>query len=78
MFIFLKNGLSVNVLAYQIDTNLYARQIEQNKVSNFDVNLPNPQSEFAIETMKDPYVFDFIELKEDAQEKDLEEVLKKI
>ena len=42
-------------------------------MSNFPTNLPSPQSELALETMKDPYVFDFIELKEDAQEKDLEE-----
>ena len=71
----IENGWSVNVLAHQIDTNLYSRQIEQKKVSNFPINLPSPQSELALETMKDPYVFDFIELKEDAQEKDLEEAL---
>ncbi len=71
----IENGWSVNVLAHQIDTNLYSRQIEQKKVSNFPTKLPSPQSELALETMKDPYVFDFIELKEDAQEKDLEEAL---
>jgi predicted nuclease of restriction endonuclease-like (RecB) superfamily len=71
----IENGWSVNVLAHQIDTNLYARQIEQKKVSNFPTILPSSQSELALETMKDPYVFDFIELKEDAKEKDLEEAL---
>ena len=71
----IENGWSVNVLAHQIDTNLYSRQIEQKKVSNFPTILPSPQGELALETMKDPYVFDFIELKEDAQEKDLEESL---
>ena len=71
----IENGWSVNVLAHQIDTNLYSRQIGQKKVSNFPINLSSPQSELALETMKDPYVFDFIELKEDAQEKDLEEAL---
>lgn len=71
----IENGWSVNVLAHQIDTNLYSRQIEHKKVSNFPINLPGPQSELALETMKDPYVFDFIELKEEAQEKDLEEAL---
>ena len=71
----IENGWSVNVLAHQIDNNLYFRQIEQKKVSNFPINLPSPQSELALETMKDPYVFDFIELKEDAQEKDLEDAL---
>ena len=71
----IENGWSKNILAHQIDTNLYARQIEQKKVSNFSTNLPSPQSELAIETIKDPYVFDFIELKEGAQEKDLEDAL---
>lgn len=71
----IENGWSVNVLAHQIDTNLYARQKEQKKVSNFKAKLPSPQSELVQETIKDPYVFDFIELKEDSKEKDLEEAL---
>lgn len=71
----IENGWSVNVLAHQIDTNLYSRQIEQKKISNFPKNLSSSQSELALETMKDPYVFDFIELKEEPKEKDLEEAL---
>ena len=58
---------------------VYSIKKNQTKIkrikSNFQINLPSPQSELALETMKDPYVFDFIELKEDAQEKDLEEAL---
>ena len=34
----IENGWSVNVLAHQIDTNLYLRQKEQKKVSNFVIN----------------------------------------
>ncbi len=71
----IENGWSVNVLAHQIDTNLYSRQIKQKKISNFETKLPSPQSELALETMKDSYIFDFIDLKEDAKEKDLEEAL---
>lgn len=56
----IENGWSKNILAHQIDTNLYARQIEQKKVSNFSTNLPSSQSELVLETIKDPYVFDFI------------------
>lgn len=37
----IENGWSVNVLAHQIDTNLYARQIEQKKVANFEAKLPS-------------------------------------
>ncbi len=71
----IENGWSVNVLVHQIDTNLYARQNENMKISNFLNKLPSPQSELALETMKDPYVFDFIELKGNAKEKDLEDAL---
>ena len=71
----IENGWSVNVLAHQINTNLYERQIKQKKISNFKNKLPSPQSELALETMKDPYIFDFIDLKENAKEKDLEEAL---
>ena len=71
----IENGWSVNVLAHQINTNLYERQIKQKKISNFKNKLPSPQSELALETMKDPYIFDFIDLKEDAKEKDLEDAL---
>ena len=71
----IENGWSVNVLTHQIDTNLYARQKEQKKVTNFELKLPSPQSELALQTMKDPYIFDFIELKENSKEKDLEEAL---
>lgn len=69
----IENGWSVNVLYHQIDTNLYSCQIKRKKVSNFLTKLLSPQSELALETIKDPYVFDYIDLKEDAKEKDLEE-----
>ena len=72
----IENGWSVNVLAHQIDTNLYARQIEQKKVANFETKLPSPQSELALETMKDPYVFDFIELKEDLEDSLIDNITK--
>ena len=31
----IENGWSLNVLTHQIDTNLYARQIEEKKVASF-------------------------------------------
>ena len=49
----IENGRSVNVLAHQINTDLYARQIEQKKIANFETKLPSPQSELALETMKE-------------------------
>ena len=43
----IESGWAANVLAHQIDTNLYARQIEQKKVANFETKLSSPQSELA-------------------------------
>jgi hypothetical protein len=40
----------------QIKTNLFARQIKANKVSNFSARLPKPQSDLANYLMKDPYI----------------------
>ena len=59
----IKNGCSRNVLVHQIETKLYERQILTEKISNFESRLPAPQSELALQTMKDPYVFDFIPIR---------------
>lgn len=69
------NGWSRNVLVHQIESNLYQRQVLVNKVSNFENRLPAPQSELAKQTMKDPYVFDFITFREDMLERDIEQAL---
>lgn len=73
----IENGWSRNVLVHQIETNLYERQALAHKVENFEKRLPMPQSELAIQTMKDPYVFDFIPFKEDMLERDIEKALVK-
>ena len=71
----LKNGWSRNVLVHQIESNLYQRQVLADKVTNFENRLPSPKSELAIQTMKDPYVFDFIPFREDMLERDIEQAL---
>ena len=70
-----KNGWSRNVLVHQIESKLYERQALVNKISNFEKLLPSAQSELAMQTMKDPYVFDFIPFKEDMVERDIENAL---
>ena len=70
-----KNGWSRNVLVHQIESGLYERQALVEKVSNFEHRLPAPQSELAVQTMKDPYIFDFIPFKEDMVERDIEKAL---
>ena len=70
-----KNGWSRNVLVHQIESGLYQRQVLVDKVSNFESRLPSPQSELAVQTMKDPYVFDFIPFREEMLERDIEQAL---
>jgi len=67
----LKNGWSRNVLTHQIETKLYERQVVVEKITNFEEKLPKSQSELAVQTIKDPYIFDFIPFKEDMIEKDI-------
>ena len=68
-------GWSSNVLKIQIETNLYNRQISNNKVNNFTATLPAPQSDLANYLLKDPYIFDLAGAKEKADERDIEEQL---
>ncbi len=68
---------SSNVLKIQIETNLYNRQISNNKVNNFTATLPAPQSDLANYLLKDPYIFDLAGAKEKADERDIEEQLVK-
>ena len=73
----IENSWSRNVLIHQIESGLYQRQVIANKISNFENRLPAPQSELAVQTMKDPYIFDFIPFKEDMVERDIEQALVK-
>lgn len=67
----LEDGWSDSILVYQIDTNLYDRQVGAIKHNNFELTLKQ-NSDLANSMMKEPYVFDLIELTEDYKEKELE------
>ncbi|MBF6591228.1 MAG: DUF1016 family protein [Ktedonobacterales bacterium] len=69
----IQHGWSRNVLAHHIDTHLYARQGQA--VTNFTDAMPTPQSDLAQQTLKDPYIFDFLSLGTEAHERDLERAL---
>jgi len=55
-----RNGWSRNVLMHQIKSNLYKRQTSPEKTHNFDLTLPNPQSDLAADLLKDEYNFEFL------------------
>jgi predicted nuclease of restriction endonuclease-like (RecB) superfamily len=69
----LEHGWSRSILAMQIETGAHART--GGAITNFEERLPPPQSDLAREALKDPYVFDFLNLTEDAQERDIEQAL---
>ena len=69
----LKNGISRNVLIHQIESNLFERNGKA--LTNFENTLPPLQSDLAKEITKDPYIFDFITLTDDYQERELEDAL---
>jgi predicted nuclease of restriction endonuclease-like (RecB) superfamily len=71
----IENNWSRNVLVMQIESKLIERQGKA--VTNFELRLPKPQSDLAIESLKDPYRFDFLGLTEEAQEREVEGALVK-
>ena len=71
----LEFGWSSNILAMQIESDLFKRQIIKQKVSNFTATMPSPQSDLANYLLKDPYIFDMVNAKEKADERDIEEQL---
>ena len=67
------NGWSRSVLTLQVEQR-YHERIGQ-AASNFAKALPAPQSELVQQSLKDPYVFDFLTLQADAVERDIENQL---
>ncbi|MBC7776014.1 MAG: DUF1016 domain-containing protein [Phycisphaerae bacterium] len=54
----LQNNWSRNVLGIQIESRLHERQGQA--ITNFAQTLPQPQADLAQQTLKDPYLFDFL------------------
>lgn len=66
-------GWSRTTLELQIRNRLHERQ--GNAVTNFEARLPAPHSALAHETLKDPYLFDFLGLADEAYEREIENAL---
>lgn len=71
----IEHNWSRNILVMQIETRLLERSGKA--VTNFNANLPSPQSDLARESLKDPYRFDFLGLTDKAQEREVEHALVK-
>jgi len=69
----IENNWGRETLALQIKSELYERQGKA--ITNFKNTLPTHQSDLALQTIKDPYVFDFVTMTEPFVEKDIEDKL---
>lgn len=69
----IQHGWSRNVLTIQIERRLLERQGQA--VTNFDLQLPAPGSDLARESLKDPYLFDFLGVSDEASERAIEEAI---
>lgn len=69
----IENGWGRDVLLNFLGTDLYERQAKA--ITNFSKTLPSLQSDLAQQTTKDPYVFNFLTMTEDYNERELEDAL---
>ena len=69
----IEHGWSRNVLNIHIETCTVER--EGKALTNFDLRLPAPSSDLAHQTLKDPYVFDFLGVSKEADEREIESAL---
>ncbi len=69
----IEHGWSRSILDMQIETALHRRQGQA--ITNFKEKLPSPQSDLAHYTLKDPYIFDFLNIGEEAHEREVEKAL---
>lgn len=67
------NNWSRVVLVHQIESDLFNR--EGKAITNFNLTLPKPQSDLAQQTLKNPYMIDFLTMSKDYNERDLEKAL---
>ncbi len=66
----LANGWSRTILVMQIETAAHKRQ--GRATTNFAKRLPSPDSDLVQQTLKDPYLFDFLTLESGFHERELE------
>jgi predicted nuclease of restriction endonuclease-like (RecB) superfamily len=69
----IQHGWSRNVLNIHIETRLLER--EGQAITNFEAQLPAPQTDLARNTLKDPYLFDFLGVGKEADEREIESAI---
>ena len=71
----IENGWNNVILSHQIEMKLYNRQVIAEKTSNYNRLLSSPFSELAEETLKNPYIFDFVQKRKGIIEREIENEL---
>jgi predicted nuclease of restriction endonuclease-like (RecB) superfamily len=69
----IENGWSRSTLSHHIETRFYDR--EGKAITNFELRLPPLESDLAQQLLKDPYDFDFLMLRKEHDERELEDAL---
>lgn len=69
----IEGNWSRSILLNMLDTGLY--EASGQAITNFTSTLPLPQSDLAQQTLKDPYIFDFLALRRNYDERELENAL---
>lgn len=69
----IKNGWGRSMLIHQIEYGYHLRIGKSD--NNFEILLPKNDSDLANYTLKDPYIFDFISLKNEYKEQELEKAM---
>lgn len=69
----IENTWSRVILEHQIESDLYSRQGKI--INNFDTAIEPKELREVKQAFKDPYIFDFLNFKEDLKEKELEDAL---
>lgn len=69
----IENGWSRAMLLNYLDAKLHLT--EGKAITNFERLLPSPISDLAQQTLKDPYIFDFLSIRQDYDERELQEAL---
>ncbi len=68
-----EHGWSHSILVIQIESDLFHRS--GRAITNFSSTLPALDSDLARDTLKDPYVFDFITTSDESKERDIQSAL---
>ena len=68
----IRDSLPLSKLEYRLETKTYQRQATLDKATNYRERLLAPQNGLVQDTLKSPFVFDFIENREDIIEREIE------